>query len=69
MDDDDTVLQRVGDPCQGDGDQGPLFLMKGHNLAEVKIGQRVAADDEKGLVEALLGLLDAAGRAKRHLFD
>jgi len=36
---------------------------------QVEIGQRVAADDEKGIVKVSGGVFDPAGGAEGHLFD
>src|SRR5665648_282917 len=66
----DAELERVLDALECDGDHGAALLVKGDDLAEVEVGEGVAADDDEGVVpEMVLGQLDAAGGAGRRLLD
>ncbi len=68
VDDDDAELERVLHALEGDRDHGPALLVEGDDFAEVEVGERVAADDDEGVVaELVLGQLDAAGGAGRSL--
>ena len=68
VDDGDAELERVGHPGQADGDQRALVVVELDQVGEVEVGERVAGDDEEGVVaQQVLGVLDAAGRAERRL--
>ncbi len=56
------------DALEGDGDHRLALLVEGDHAGQVEIGQSVAADDQKGLVEKVLGQADGPGRAGRRLF-
>ena len=67
--DDCAVFKRVGngiDGERGESADGEMVLDGG---LEVEVGQGVAADNEKGVVEMGGGVSDTAGGAERHLLD
>ena len=62
----DAELQRVLHALEGDGDHGSALLVERDDLAEVEVGERIAADDDERVVlEEVLGELHAAGSARR----
>jgi len=66
--DDDAELQRVRLAGQPDGDEGATLLVEPHHVSEIHVGERVAGDNEELIVlERVFRVLDAAGRAERHL--
>ena len=67
--DDDPELERVLDALQADRDGGALFLVEADERPEIDVAERIAGDDDEGLVQRLLGELDRAGRARRRLLD
>ena len=67
--DDDPELERVVDRLEADRDRGLLLAVEGDELAEVDVAERVAGDDEEGLVELLRRQPHGAGRAERRLLD
>ena len=48
---DHPELRGVVDPAQGYGGQGALLLVELHQLPDVHVRQRVARDDDEGVVE------------------
>ena len=66
--DDDAVFERIGDMGEGERRHRLALGVKVDNLGEVEIGEGVAADDEKRLVQQFFGILDAARGAQRHFF-
>ena len=68
--DDDAVFQRVGDMRLSRASPSP-FASRWNLMTsvEVEIGQRVAADDQEGLVSHFSAVLDAARGAQRRLLD
>jgi len=60
-------LQRARDRGQDDGRRRHMFAVKGDRLGQVDVGQGVAADDDKGLVQVGLRVLDAPGRPQRRI--
>ena len=67
--DDDPELERVLDRLQADRDRGLALLVEGDELAEVDVAERVARDDEEGVVELVGGQRHRAGGAERRLLD
>ena len=66
--DHDAELERVGHPGEADRDQRAVVLVEPDHLGQVHVGQRVAGDDQERVVlERVLGVLDRAGRAERRL--
>ena len=66
--DHDAELQRVRYLGQRDGDQRALLLVERDQPGQVHIGERVARDDQEGLVpQRVLGVAHAARGAQRHL--
>ena len=66
--DHDAEFERVGHPGQPDGDQRALVLVEVDHRGQVHVGQRVAGDDQEGLVtQRVLGVPDAARGTERHL--
>ena len=64
----DAELKRVRDPGQGHRDQRALFLVEPHEPGQVHVGERIARDDQEGLVtQRVLGVPHAARGAERHL--
>ena len=43
--------------------------MESDDLPQIDVGHCIAADDDKGLVQVLLGVLDAARRAQGRLLN
>ena len=67
--DDDAELQRIVDMREDDGREAVFLAVVGDGFVEVDVGERVAADDEEGVVpEVLFGLLHAARRSERRIF-
>ena len=56
---------------RGEHDRGRRLLLPVilHHLAEIDVGHRIAADDDEGLVQVLLRVLDTAGGAQRRVLD
>ncbi len=67
VDDDHSELERVLHALEGDGDHRLALLVEVDHLGEVEVGERVAADDQEGVVEKVLGQPDGAGGARRRL--
>ena len=67
--DDHAVFQGVGHFVEGDGDQGSFGFVEFDEAGEVNIGHGIAAYHDEGFVEEVLGVFDAARRAKRHVFN
>ena len=66
---DDPELERVVDRLEADRDRGALRPVRLDERGQVDVAERVARDDEEGLVEPLLREPDRAGRAERLLLD
>ena len=64
-----AVFERIGDAGQGEGGHRAALLWYSMIAVRSIVGQRVAADHQEGLGEQVLGLLDAAGGAERHILD
>src|SRR5713226_5640398 len=67
--DDDPELERVLDRLQADRDRGPAFSVELDEPAEIDVAERVAGDDEYGVVELAGGEAYRAGRAEGRLLD
>src|SRR5205085_3783287 len=67
--DDDPELERVVDRLEADRHGGAFLAVEGAELAEVDVAERVARDDEEGVVEAIARELDRARGAERRLLD
>ena len=67
--DDDPELERVVDALQADRDRSALLVVALDDLPQVDVAERVARDDEEGLVERLLRELDRAGGTRGRLLD
>ncbi len=67
--DDHPVLERLGHTVEGNGGQRLLRFVEGNDRRQINVGDGVATDDDKGLIEVLLGLLDAPRRPQRRLLD
>ena len=67
--DDDPELERVLDRLEADRDRCALVPVEVDEGAEVEVAQRVAGDDEKGLVQLVPGQPYRAGRSERGLLD
>ena len=67
--DDDPELERVLDRLQPDRDRGALLLVELDDLRQVDVAERVARDDEEGVVERVGGEAHGAGGAERALLD
>ena len=66
----DAEIQRVLHALECDGDHRAPLLVKGDDVTEIEVGERVAADDDEGVVtETILGELDAAGGPSRRQLD
>ena len=62
---DHAVFERVRHARERQRGQAGLFGVKVDDLREVEIGQRIAGDHHKRLLEHALGVLHAAGGAQR----
>jgi hypothetical protein len=67
--DDHAIFQGVGYTKQGQRRFGLSLLMKGDNVLQVNIGDGVATNNEKGLVQESLGILDTARRPQGSLLN
>ena len=67
--DDDAELERVVDRLEADRDRGLALLVDAHDLGQVDVGERVAGDDEEGVVELVARVPDRAGGAERRFLD
>ena len=67
--DDDPELERVLDRLQADGDRRLLLAVELHETAEIDVTQRVAGDDEKGVVETAGGETHRSGGARWRFLD
>ena len=65
--DDDPELERVVDRLEADRDGGAGLLVPVDERAQVDVAERVAGDDEEGLVEQAAREADRAGGAERQL--
>ncbi len=58
----DAEFQRVRHPGQAHRDQCALLLVEADQVGEVEVGQRIAGNDDEGVIlQGLLGILHAAG--------
>ena len=64
-----AVLQGVVGASQDEGGERVVLGVVAQRLAEVDVGEGVAADEHEGVVEVLLDALHAPGRPQRGLFD
>jgi hypothetical protein len=62
--DDDPELERVLDRLEADRDGGALLLVDVDQLGQVDVAERVAGDDEEGLVEPVARQAHRAGGAR-----
>jgi hypothetical protein len=67
--DDDSELERVLDRLEPDRDGGALLPVHVDQLGQVDIAERVAGDDEEGLVEPVARQPHRTGSAQRRLLD
>ena len=67
--DDDAELERVVDRLEPDGDGAALLAVERDERAQVDVAERVARDDEEGVVERIACQPDRAGGAERQLLD
>ena len=65
--DDDSEVQGVLDPLQGDRDRRAVLLVELDQLGQVHVGERVPGQDQEPVVQQRLGVLDAPGRPQRLL--
>ena len=65
--DDDPELERIVDGLQADRDGGAGFLVPLDEGAQIDVAERVAGNDEEGLVEQAACEPDGAGCAERQL--
>src|SRR5262249_22128321 len=61
--DDDAVLQWVGDMSEGQRRHRLALTVKFDDVAEVEVGEGVAADNQERLRQHVLGVLDTASSA------
>jgi len=70
---DDSVLERVGDPGEHDRGGGFSLPVEFDRPGEVDIGDDVGADDQEGVVDPRLGVLDGSRRPviglRAHIVD
>jgi hypothetical protein len=67
--DDDAELERVVDGLEPDRHRGALLAVEGDERTQVDVAERVAGDDEEGVVERVAREADGAGGAERELLD
>src|SRR6266700_2501796 len=67
--DDDPELERVLDRLEPDRDRGFLLAVEVDDLLQVHIRERIAGDDDEGVVELPARQPDGAGGAERRLLD
>ena len=67
--DDDPEVERVVDGLEPDRDSRTRFLVLGDQRAQVDVAERVAGDDEEGLVELRAREPDRTCRAERQFLD
>ena len=67
--DDDPELEGVLDRLEADRHRRPFLLVELDELRQVEVAERVARDDEEGVVEPVRGQANRAGSAERRLLD